>query len=250
MREFDVTQPIEVVPNGIDLEPFWHPPGELAREDLGIPEGVPLLIYVGRLASEKRVAQLVSQFSLSREIIPELQLLLVGQGPGLNAIRTQVEKLGLAGAVHCPGAVPFSQVGDAMALADAFVTASVSEVHPLTVIEAMASGLPVVAVASPGINDTVNHGQTGLLASTGDGLAAAIVGLMSDPERRTRMSKEARVASEQYDIRRTVERTLGLYRRLRESRPDLQRRRKHGRWLLPSPPPLLEQLARTIRPPE
>jgi glycosyltransferase involved in cell wall biosynthesis len=209
-----------------------------------------LLVYVGRISEEKNIWELLAQFALAREMVPELHLLLVGDGPRRERVPERARTLGVGEAVHCPGAVPFEDVGSALALAEGFVTASTSEVHPLTVIEAMAAGLPVVAVSSPGIRDTVEHGRTGILTSKGTGLAAAMVSLLSDQARREQLGEAARAASEQYDIHHTVGRTLELYQQLRETRPDLQRKRKHGRWRMPSPPPLLEQLGRMLRPPE
>ena len=249
MRDFGVRRPIEVIPNGIDLEPVWNPPCPRAKVDFDVPPEATLLIYTGRLASEKNLRELLSQFALAAEIVPNLHLLLLGKGPLAAKLPRQAEELGVAGRVHLPGAVPYEEVGGVLAAGDAFATASVSEVHPLSIIEAMAAGLPVAAVRSPGVTDTVEHGQTGLLVSAADGLAAAIVGLVDDEERRRRMGAAAREASKRYDIRRTVRRTVALYDRLRETRPDLERERKHGRWMRPNPPPLLEQLARLLRPP-
>jgi len=249
MSDFGVRRPICVIPNGIDLEPFWDPPQPRTKADLGVPAAATLLIYTGRLASEKNLRKLLSQFALAAEIVPDLHLLLLGKGPLGEKLPAQAHELGVAGRVHLPGAVPYEDVGGVLAAGDAFVTASVSEVHPLSIIEAMAAGLPVAAVRSPGVSVTVDHGRTGLLASAPDGLAAAIVGLVDDEEGRRRMGTAAREASNEYDIRRTVERTLDLYCHLRETRPDLERERKHGRWLRPDPPPLLEELGRLLRPP-
>lgn len=250
MRDFGVRRPIEVIPNGIDLEPFWNPPAPRTKADLGAPPEATLLIYTGRLAAEKGLQKLLAQFAVAAEIAPDLRLALVGKGPLAEKLLRQAEDLGVGERVLLPGAVPYEVVGGVLAAGDAFVTASVTEVHPLSIIEAMAAGLPVAAVRSPGVSDTVQHGQTGLLVSAADGLAAAIVALAGDDEERQHMGAAAREASERYDIRRTVRRTLDLYRHLRETRPDLQRKRKHGRRLRPDPPPLLEQLGRLLRPPE
>lgn len=249
MRDFGVRRPIEVIPNGIDLEPFWHPSDPRTKDDLGVPPQATLLIYTGRLAGEKNLQKLLSQFALAAEIAPDLHLLLLGEGPLAAKLPRQAQELGLGERVHLPGAVPYEEVGGVLAAGDAFVTASVTEVHPLSIIEAMAAGLPSAAVRSPGVSDTVEHGRTGLLVSAADGLAAAMVALAGDEKGRQRMGAAAREASERYDIRRTVRRTLELYGRLRETRPDLQRKRKHGRRLRPDPPPLLEQLGRLLRPP-
>ena len=250
MRDFGVRRPIEVIPNGIDLVPFWNPPNPRTKAELGVPPEATLLVYTGRLAAEKNLQKLLAQFASAAEIAPNLHLLLVGKGPLTEKLLRQAEKLGVGGRVHLPGAVSYEEVGGVLAAGDAFVTASVTEVHPLSVIEAMAAGLPVAAVRSPGVSDTVEDGKTGLLVSAADGLAAALVVLAGDEEKRRRMGAAGREASKKYDIRRTVRRTLELYRRLRETRPDLQRERKHGRWPRPDPPPLLEQLARLLRPPQ
>ena len=250
MRDFGVRQPIRVIPNGIDLEPFWDPPHPRKKSNLGVPPKATLLIYTGRLASEKKLKALLAQFAQAGEIDPDLHLLLLGTGPLADTLPRRAEELGVGGRVHLPGAVPYEEVGGVLAAGDAFVTASVTEVHPLSIIEAMAAGLPVAAVRSPGVSDTVQYGQTGLLASAEDGLAAAIVGLVSDEKEMRRMGKAAREASMKFDIRRTVDCTLDLYRHLRETRPDLERDRKHGGWMRPDPPPMLEQLARLLRPPK
>jgi len=106
------------------------------------------------------------------------------------------------------------------ALADAFVTASVSEVHPLVVLEAMAAGLPVVAVASPGISDTVVDGESGLLAGAGAGeLAARMLELAADASLRERLSAGARNAGRANSLPNTADRLLLRYQELRSEPP-------------------------------
>ena len=250
MRSFGVTQRIEIIPNGIDLQPFRNPLRPHHRADYGIPDDATLLIYTGRVASEKGLNKLVVQFGLARDIIPDLFLLVVGKGPYTEKLRHQVSELNVEEAVHVSGAVPYEEMGNVLAMGDIYVTASVSEVHPLSVIEAMAAGLPVAAVSSPGISDTVTVGENGLLASKAEGLAAAIVGLAVDAARRTEMGHAARESSRQYDIKHTVAQTMDLYEELRDTRPDLQRERQHGRGIRPNARQILEQLAEILSPPE
>lgn len=250
MRDFGVRRRIVVIPNGIDLDPFWHPSAPRRRDEFRIPEEATLLIYTGRISSEKNLHKLLPQFALAREIVPDLHLLLVGHGPQKEKLKQQAGELQLSDCTHFAGPVPYEEVGNFLAMADAYVTASVSEVHPLSVIEGMAAGLPVAAVSSPGISDTIEPGKTGLLTSKPDGLAAAIVGLVFDRERRQRMGETAWEASKKYDIAHTVQETRALYEELRETRPDLQRDREHGRWMRPHVPPMLERLAQLISPPQ
>ncbi len=250
MRGFGVTQRIEIIPNGINLQPFINPPQLAQRAQFGIPADAVLLVYTGRLAAEKGLEKLISQVALAREIVPQVALLLVGKGPVESKLRQQVSALNLEDAVIFAGAMPYEQIGGILAMADIYTTASVSEVHPLSVIEGMAAGLPVAAVASPGITDTVQHGQHGLLISRAEGLAAPIVTLAASAENRRRMGQAAREASRSYEIERTVARTLELYQELRQTRPDLRRERQHGRGIRPTARPFLEQLGALLRQPE
>lgn len=233
MLDFGVRAPIMTIENGVELEPFHHPSRPRSKTDFGLPATAVLMAYVGRLAAEKNVETLLDQFAVAADIVPELHLLLLGEGPAQASLKAQARALELEDQVHFIGAVPNHEVPNYIAAADLFVTASVTEVHPLTVIEAMATGLPVVAVASPGIVDSVESGRTGLLTSRPDGgLAAAMVGLALNPGQRAQMSAAARADSYRYDIKRTINLTLELYERLQAERPDLQRKQQHGRRFL------------------
>lgn len=252
MIDFGVRCPIEVIPNGIDLRPFVAPITYDGRSHYDIPETAVVATYVGRLSMEKNLPVLLKQFAVARDLVPDLFLLLVGDGPETAELMRLARSLHIDGSVRFAGAVPYSEIPGLLALADFFVTASVSEVHPLTVIEAMASGLPVAATRSPGILDSVISGETGFL--TGDperGLAAAMAALATNPARRIAMGCAAREASLPYDIRVTVRETLALYDRLRTERPDLKREREHGRRFKNRQrvQPLLDQLSRLLRPP-
>lgn len=249
LADFGVSARTVVIENGIELERFLHPHQPRAKSDYDLPESAKLLMYVGRLASEKDLPTLLKQFAVARELVPDLYLALIGKGPQEEELVEQVEELGLQPYVQFRGTVPFDEVADWLAPADAFVTASTSEVHPLTIIEAMAAGKPIGAVHSPGISDTVEHGVTGFLTAQAAGLDAAIVALMADPAQTQAMGAAAREASKRFDIHRTVARTVELYEELLETRPDLQRSEPHGRWSRRTEKwvGLLDQLADIIR---
>jgi hypothetical protein len=208
-----------------------NPAQPRSKEDLGIPESALLMIYVGRLVDEKNVTILLEQFAIAAEMLPNLHICLVGTGPGEDDIKQHAASSTFADRIHFAGAVPYLEIPNILAAADFFVTASVTEVHPLTVIEAMAAGLPVAATRSPGVIDTVTNNVNGFLAADPQqGLAAAMLGLAASPELRKKMGEAARDASRPYDIRFTVANTVELYEQLCATRPDLQRSRPHGRW--------------------
>jgi len=249
MVEFGVRRPIELIENGVDLKPFHYPTAPLSKTDLGVPETAVLVTYVGRLSPEKDIDILLEQFAIAKDVVPNLHLMIIGKGTSQPELQNLAYDLGIADSVRFTGPVAYEEVDNYLAAADLFATASVTEVHPLTVIEAMAAGLPVVAVSSPGIIDTVQTGVSGLLTTKPiGGLAAALVGLASNPERLQQMSQAARCQSERFDIHNTVQRTLALYQRLREERPDLQRKKMHGRRIFDSEKlqPVVDQLGRLI----
>ncbi|KAA3658615.1 MAG: glycosyltransferase family 4 protein [Chloroflexi bacterium] len=252
MLDFGVRRPIEVIENGVDLRPFQSPPTPLTKTELGIPEESVLLTYVGRLSMEKNLPRLLEQFAIAQDIVPHLHLLLIGGGPIKDDLPHLAQKLKIENHVHFTGPLGYEVVANYLAAADIFVTASESEVHPLTVIEAMAAGLPIVAPSSPGIVDTVLSGASGLLTKhVKGGLAASIVGLAMNPNLREAMVENASEASLRYDIEGTVTQTVALYEKLCEERPDLKREREHGRWVIKeSSQPLLAQLQKLLRPPE
>jgi 1,2-diacylglycerol 3-alpha-glucosyltransferase len=253
MLDFGVRRPIEVIENGVDLRPFRNPPNPYSKQALDIPESAVLFTYVGRLSPEKDLDLLLRQFAIAHDIAPEMHLMIIGKGPSADELVIQSRQLGIENYVHFMGLVEYGRLGDYLAAADVFTTASSSEVHPLTVIEAMAAGLPVVAVASPGITGTVQSGRSGYLTNQPDGgLAAAMVGLAVDQKRRWQMGLAAQQASERFDIVYTVAKTVELYERLCAARPDLMRKKKHGRWVRNQEQlkPLVEQLARLLRPTE
>ena len=250
MQEFGVRTRIVVIENGVDLERFLHPRRPRVKADFGLPDSARLLVYVGRLATEKNIEALLTQFAAARELVPDLYLALIGKGPQEAELKEFAAGLNLGEAVHFRGVFPYDEVPDWLAAADGFVTASTSEVHPLTIIEAMATGVPVAAVRSPGISDSVESGVTGYLAANEDGLDAAIVALMSEPDRTKVMGVAAREASKQFDIYRTVAKTVELYDELLATRPDLHRQEEHGRWARRTEKwaGLLDQLADLVRP--
>ncbi|MBE2220158.1 MAG: glycosyltransferase [Anaerolineae bacterium] len=250
MLDFGVRRPIEVIENGIDLVPFRNPIAPKTKTELGIPETAVLAIYIGRLAPEKNLFTLLKQMAAARDIVPNLHLALGGHGELEEALHRYAAELNITDAVHFLGSLHYKEMPNYLSAADFFVTASTTEVHPLTVIEAMACGLPVAAAAAPGIIDTVISGESGFLANDPEaGLAAAIVGLALDEKRRHQMGQCAKVTSERYDIKNTVQRTLALYEKLQGTRPDLSRKKRHGRWLRQEEKwmPILDQLTHILR---
>ena len=220
LRGLDVKSPIEVVPNGVELE-HYRKIEPLARADFGFGADDMLFIYVGRLGPEKNLNFLLRAFNGVAQAFDHVRLLILGDGPARADIEALASDFGLAGRVRFEGMIPYERLPAYLSMCDAFVTASVTEVHPLSVIEGMASGLPVLGIRSPGVGDTVEDGVTGFLTDEDTAaFAVKMTRLVTEPGLRKKMGAAARQAASHYAIERTTQIMLKIYERLcYESRP-------------------------------
>lgn len=225
LRGLGVTVPITIIPNGTDLKAFRTPTVRHSPAEFGWSEDACVLIYTGRLGPEKNLDLLLRAFAGAATAIPELRLLLVGDGPEAARLREQAAQAGLGGRVHFAGRRPYEEIPAYLAAATAFVTASVTEVQPLSVLEALAAGLPVLGVDAPGVNEAVEDGTSGLLApEDAAALAAQIVRLVLDRDLRARLAAGAMAAGKRYAIEDTTAQYVRCYEELigrRSSPPSL-----------------------------
>ncbi len=225
LRQYGVESHIEVVPNGVELD-WFHKAKPLSRADFGFSEDDILLVFSGRIAPEKNLGFLLRSFAGVSQILPNVQLLIIGGGQKehVEEIKPLPNELGIQDRVRFVGMIPYDRLPSYLAMCDAFVTASVTEVHPLSVIEGMATGLPVLGIDSPGVGDSIVDGETGLLA-TNDiaSFTAKLTYLCMNKALRTKMGVAAREASAQYDIERTTRIMLGHYERLTQSTKPIKR---------------------------
>jgi len=184
----------------------------------------------------KALTFLLRSFAGAAQAFENLRLMVIGDGPERDNLQDQVNHAGLTERVRFLGSLPYPEVPRYMAMADAFATASVTEVHPLTVIEAMAAGLPVLGIQSPGVGDTVVDGETGYLVAEEDDIAsftAKMVRLSVDDAGRRQMAAQARQAAEAYAIENTVRLMVERYQRVALQAARRQRgwRVRLDRWL-------------------
>jgi 1,2-diacylglycerol 3-alpha-glucosyltransferase len=217
LRELGVTCHVEVVPNGVDVAQFQCSPAPLSRFDLGLPDGATVAITVGRLGPEKNLSFLLRAFARIAADLPHLHLVMVGGGSEKGRLAEMARYLGFAPRVHLVGEVGYEEIPNWLAMADFFAFASVSESHPLVVLEGLAAGLPVLAIPCPGVEDTVVDGLNGLSSPEDvDVFAAQMRRLAMEPDLRARLAAGARETRGQYDIRRTSATLLAHYERLVE----------------------------------
>jgi len=221
LLDYGVQKMIQVIPHGIDLSLFRAAGGAFDRTDLGIPSEDVLLIYVGRLGAEKNLPLLLTAMKHVSEQNPDISLLLVGDGPEKQPLKKLVKDLDLEEKVHFGNEVPHQNTPDYYRSADIFVMPSANETFGFTIVEAMACGLPVVAVDRPGVRDNIEPEITGLLANDDPvDYAAQILKLASSPIMRKSMGERARVEAEKFSLETSAQSVLQIFEKLNEARSE------------------------------
>ena len=206
---------LDLIYSGIaDEEP---PPVDPAavRTDLGLPPDAPLMIFVGRLAAQKGVGDLLAALDLLRHVRPDVRTLIVGDGPLRGRLEDMARAYRLDGLVRFPG--HRADVPRLLAAADLLILPSRYEGLPNVVLEAMRSRTPVVATAAPGTTEVVVDGRTGLLVPvrTPTALAQAIRAVVQDPELARRLGDAGRARVEaEFGAETMIARFADLYERL------------------------------------
>ncbi len=204
---------VHVIPTGIDVEAIRAI--EPAR-GAGWPADAVVVATLGRLAPEKSPAELIDAFALAGERMARLRFVVIGGGPSEAALRRRAADLG--DRIAFTGALPRPEALARLAAADLFAFASRTETQGLVLAEALATGLPAVAVAGPGVGDSVRDGVDGIVVDAGEGrverLAGALVELAADDELRGRMAARAGGDADRFAVGRRTAEVEALYRRL------------------------------------
>lgn len=166
LKELRIKTPVSVIPTGVPIHKFKNGDSTWLRKHYpSIPEDNKILLFVGRLTKEKNLEFLIKAFNLLKKDRHDTTLVLTAQGPLEHELKQLVRDLGLSleKDVIFTGALPFDTLINVYYSADLFVFASLTETQGLVLIEAMAAGLPVVAVRANGVIDMVDDGVNGYL---------------------------------------------------------------------------------------
>ncbi len=165
LNGYSIKSPVSVIPTGVPLHKFEHIQKDWLRTNYGIPDNRRILLFVGRLSKEKNLGFLIRAFRQINMQMPETTLVITAQGPLETELRDLARSLdfSLDTDVIFTGALPFETLVDVYSSSDLFVFSSMTETQGLVLIEAMASGLPVVAVRAYGVQDMVDDGINGVL---------------------------------------------------------------------------------------
>lgn len=171
LEGYGVKSPITVIPTGVNLQKYRQPVKLDIRKKYQIKEQTPLLLTLSRLAYEKDIDRLISVMPQLCHLLPNVLLMIVGDGPAREDLEQQVAELNIQPNVLFTGEISNDQVADYYHAADLFVSTSVSESQGLTYIEALASGLKVVTTHSPYTDDLLSDKEFGMTFEKLDDLA-------------------------------------------------------------------------------
>lgn len=223
LREHGLRAPSQPVSNGVDLDLFSpDSPDHALRRRYGLPADRPVILSVGRLSPEKRVDMLIEAAARPRSGHASADAVLAIAGTGPDAVRLQAlaARLRVSQRVRFLGFIPPSDLPGLYRLADVFAIASQAELQSVVTMEAMASGLPVVAVDAGALGELVHTGENGFLTSPGPvpvqaaALADCLDLLCRDRAVRERMAKASLRIIGPHDRYRVLDRWESIYRAL------------------------------------
>jgi glycosyltransferase involved in cell wall biosynthesis len=218
VNEYGVTDRVTTIPTGIDLKPFRAVEGQSVRQEQGWGQDR-VLISIGRLSKEKNWETLLSAVEQVMKRDDNLRLVIIGGGEESKVLKKYTRDLGIAHRVEFVGSIPFTDIPRYLKAADLFCFASVTETQGLVTMEAIAAGLPVVAVDAMGTRDVVENGQEGLLTDNdSQSLAQAIERVINDEALRQRFKQAAVKKVQLFDIVTQAKKLMTVYQQAVEDK--------------------------------
>ncbi len=214
LARYGVAAPVAIVPTGIRLTEFSGGDGSRFRSRHGIDPGRPVALFVGRVAFEKNIDFLLRMLVRVRRDLPDVLLVICGEGPAARPLARLARELGLGDSVRFVGYLDrATQLLDCYRAADVFVFASRTETQGLVLLEAMTLGVPVVATAVMGTRDILGPGKGALVPDDDEqDFAAAVVTVLRDATVRARLGEEAAEYAKTWTAPATARRLEAFYR--------------------------------------
>ena len=215
---------VHIIPTGIEIDRFYKEKIKIdklnsLKTKLSLTKNDIVLLFVGRIAAEKSIDFLINNHQQILKKNNNVKLLIVGDGPDLEKYEKLVKKQNIENNVIFTGKVPWNDIPLYYNLSDIFVTASHTETQGLTVVEAMAASIPVVALDDESFRNTVIDGLTGYLFKNKKEYINRMIELVNDKEKRINMGNQGRVNSEPYSSKYFAERVLHVYKLALKGRP-------------------------------
>lgn len=218
LLSYGVNKPIYIVPTGIDLSKFQQ---EISLEEkqeimstLQINDDDRIIAYVGRIAEEKNISEILTLLPSVINKVKNIKLLIVGGGPYLNNLKNQVKKQNIKDNVIFTGMINSEETYKYYKMAEIFVTASTSETQGLTYIESLSSGCPIVCKYDSCIDGVIEQGKNGFSYKQKYEFPYYISKILKNTYLRDRMKKEAIIKANQYSINIFANKVLDKYSRI------------------------------------
>jgi glycosyltransferase involved in cell wall biosynthesis len=215
LRGYGIETPAAIIPTGIELDEFEGGDGLAFRRRLGIPPERPTLVHVGRIAHEKNIDFLLRAVAAAKREIPDIALVIAGEGPALTHVKRLSRALGLGESCFFVGYLDrSSDLLDCYRAGDAFIFASRTETQGLVLLESMALGVPVVSTSIMGTRDILTAGKGALVADEDvDDFSRKLITLLRDEVLRARLGAEAKDYVREWTARALAEKMLEFYQR-------------------------------------
>ena len=220
IRKRGVTAPMTVIPTGIDLGAFAAADGRRYRARSSIPDDAIIIGHVGRLAVEKNLTFLAEAVALALKRNAKARFLIVGDGPWRDQLKAVFEAQGLTERLIQPGKHTGRPLREAYRAMDVFAFSSRSETQGMVVAEAMAAGLPVVALNAPGVREVVCDDENGYLlpaTATPQEFADALLRLCAERPRREKLGHGAQATAKQFSREHCAARVIAFYEEIRRA---------------------------------
>lgn len=205
---------IRVIPYGIDLTKFnSENDGDTFKKRYDC-DASSIILSVGRLNYQKGLKYLLKAMRIVMQQVPDVKLVIVGNGEQLTSLRDLSQSLGLENSVIFTGAIPQMEIPEAYAAADVFVLPSIFESFGIALIEAQASGKPVIGTRVGGAPEALQENRTGFLVNPADSkqLGEAIIRVLSDKKLARQMGENGRnFVKERFDVQKIVDRITSVY---------------------------------------
>ncbi len=213
LERYGVKTNITVIPSGIDISGYSQKPSEQwikeKRSEFGLDNGTLNMIFIGRLAKEKNVNELLELTEKCKDL--PIKLLIVGDGPVRGELENRCKELGITDKVVFAGMISPNEVGKYYHLGDVFVNASTSETQGLTYVEAMAAGLPMLCRSDECLNGMIEDGVNGWQYNDGEEFRRYLTVLISEETTRAAMADNAAMTARDYSVENFAKRVERLY---------------------------------------
>jgi 1,2-diacylglycerol 3-alpha-glucosyltransferase len=213
IKSYGITTPTEVIPTGIEPDSFVLGDRAAFREKFAIPQDRPVLLFVGRVAHEKNIGFLISVVDRVRREVPDVLLVIAGEGPGRESLALEVTRLGLGDSIMFIGYLDrHKELNSCYRAADVFVFSSRTETQGLVLLEAMAQGVPVVSTAELGTRDVLREGL-GVWIAREDltDFSGKVVKMLSDAQLRKDLGDAGRDYAHEWSASQQAQRMLRFY---------------------------------------